>query len=474
MATVKKRGQSYLITVSNGYDITGKQIREYMTWTPEPGMTTRQIEKELNRQKVLFEEKILTAGVQNGNMRFADFTEIFLRDHARPNLKAQTVYGYEERLPRINKAIGHIRLKDLKPQHLAAFYANLQENGLRTKELATATFDLDAWLQEHKTSAAALTREHGLSVWALKQTRARRPIAKESAVKIAAIIGQDISSLFKIEKDMTPLSPGTVRTYHRTISAILRRAVKWNYIQGNPADRVDAPGGNDQEAAYLDEPDVRRMLELLAKEPIKWRTLIMFDLLSGIRRAELGGLRWTDIDFQNSIITIRQTYNYIPSKGAYVDTPKTAKSARSIRISKAAILLLSEYKEWQDRQRAMLGDAWEDIDGRVFTNDFGAPIFPTSITQWFSKFVKRCGLPKVSVHSLRHTCASLMISNGVPLVAVSKQLGHAQTSTTANIYTHVIQATEARAAHTFDRFDDVIFPDKRQISDNPTPEASAG
>lgn len=157
-----------------------------------------------------------------------------------------------------------------------------------------------------------------------------------------------------------------------------------------------------------------------------------------------------------------------------MDTPKTAKSARSIRISKAAIFLLSEYKEWQDRQRTMLGDAWEDIDGRVFTNDFGAPIFPTSITQWFSKFVKRCGLPKVSVHSLRHTCASLMISDGVPLVAVSKQLGHAQTSTTANIYTHVIQATEARAAHTFDRFDDVIFPDKRQISGNPTSEASAG
>lgn len=474
MATIKKQGRGYKITVSRGYDIHGKQLREHMTWIPDPGMTARQIEKELNRQAVLFEEHILSAGVHDGGTRFAEFAEIFLRDYARPNLKAQTVYGYEERIQRINKAIGHIRLKDLRPQHLAAFYANLQEDGMRVKELATATFDLAAWLRENDTTLVEIHRNYGISMWALKRTKARKSIAPESAGKIADVIGRDRKDLFTIERDMTPLSVGTIQTYHRTISAVLHRAVKWGYIRDNPADRVDTPGTARKEAAYLDEPDVRRLLELLAKEPIKWRTLITFDLLSGIRRGELAGLRWSDIDFDNGVIHIRQTYNYIPTKGAYIDTPKSAKSARSIRVSKSAILLLSEYRSWQDHQRAILGDAWEGVDDRVFTNDFGAPIFPTSITQWFSKFVARTGLPRVSVHSLRHTCASLMISEGVPLVVVSKQLGHAQTSTTTNIYTHVIQAAEARAAQTFDRFDDVIFASKHQISTNEDNKVSAG
>lgn len=125
MATVKKQGRGYKITVSQGYDINGKQIRTHMTWVPDPGMTPRQIEKELNRQAVLFEEQVQAAGVKNGNIRFADFAKLFIEDYARPNLKAQTVYDYEEHLKQINQAIGHIRLRDLRPGHLAAFYANL-------------------------------------------------------------------------------------------------------------------------------------------------------------------------------------------------------------------------------------------------------------------------------------------------------------------------------------------------------------
>ena len=119
-------------------------------------------------------------------------------------------------------------------------------------------------------------------------------------------------------------------------------------------------------------------------------------------------------------------------------------------------MMLREYQQWQDTQREKLGDAWEDQDGRVFTSDTGAPIFPDSVTQWFSAFVARSGLPKVTVHSLRHTYASLMIADGTPLVVVARQLGHAQTSTTANIYAHAIASAQAKAMQTFDRFNDVV------------------
>lgn len=92
----------------------------------------------------------------------------------------------------------------------------------------------------------------------------------------------------------------------------------------------------------------------------------------------------------------------------------------------------------------------------MFTSDTGAPLFPDSVTQWFTAFVARSGLPKVTVHSLRHTYASLMIADGAPLVVVSKQLGHAQTSTTANIYAHAIASAQAKAMQTFDRFNDMV------------------
>ena len=104
----------------------------------------------------------------------------------------------------------------------------------------------------------------------------------------------------------------------------------------------------------------------------------------------------------------------------------------------------------------------QDAGGRVFTTELGAPIFPDSITAWFSKFIARSGLPKVTVHSLRHTYASLMIADGTPLVVVSKALGHAQPSTTANIYAHVIASAEAKAMETFDRFDDVVAVKKAE------------
>lgn len=389
MATVKKRGNSYKITVSCGYDMTGKQLRQHMTWTPELGMTDRQIEKELERQKVLFEERARNALTLDSGIRFQHFSELFLREYARPTLKAKTAWGYEQKLERINQAIGHIKLKDLKPAHINAFYANLQEDGM------------------HKKTGGKL-------------------------------------------------SPGTVNTYHRVLSAVLFRAVKWGYIAANPASRADLPSIANRKAAYLDEPDARRLLELLHDEPIKWRAMITFDLLSGLRRGELLGLRWRDMDMEAQTITINQTSNYTPNRGVYVDTPKSSTSNRPLRLSRSAFILLMEYKSWQNAQREACGDAWRDEDGRVFTTDDGAPVFPDSITQWFGKFVKRAGLPKVTVHSLRHTYASLMIADGVPLVVVSSQLGHAQPSTTLSIYAHVIASAEAKAAQTFDKFSDVV------------------
>lgn len=311
----------------------------------------------------------------------------------------------------------------------------------------------------HGMSVSRFAAAAGLSRSTVKNAMEKKHIAKESAEKIAAAMGRKLTTTFTLERDMEPLAAATVLAYHRTLSAILTKAVQWGYMNTNPADRAEKPKLGRKEAPYLDEADARRLLELLQAEPIRWRALITFDLLSGLRRGELLGLRWQDVDIDARMIQVRQTSNYLPGLGVYTGAPKTSTSRRPLKLLKAAMLLLLEYQRWQDAQRTALGDAWEDQDGRVFTTDSGAPIFPDSVTQWFAQFVRRTGLPPVTVHSLRHTYASLMIADGTPLVVVSHQLGHAQTSTTANIYAHVIAAAETKAQEAMDdRFKDLIAP----------------
>lgn len=457
MATIQKRGKSYRIAIAHGYDIHGKQLREWMTWSPPPGMTERQIQQELQRQVVAFEDKVRHRTTHDGNIRLVDFTEIFMEQYAKPNLKKKTVYGYKTKMELINQALGHIRLKDLKPGHIASFYANLQEENIRARTMAIPKVDFAAWISEHNTSMEALSRTTGLSVWVFKQMKKGQGVDIKGAKTFAAAYGIPYDDFFTTQRDSTPLKPGTIHTYHRTLSAVLYRAVKWKYIESNPAERADLPSIAHRRAKYLDEPDARRLLELLQDEPIMWRGIITFDLLSGLRRAELLGLRWCDVDMDNQILHIRQTWNYVPDAGCYIDTPKSEDSERPLKISRTAVLLLLAVQSWQDQQAEIFGDAWANPDGRVFTREDGRPLFPDSITKWFTAFVKRSGLPPVTVHSLRHTYASLMIADGTPLVIVSHSLGHAQVSTTSNIYSHVIASAEAKAVEVFDRFGDVAL-----------------
>lgn len=459
MATIKKQGTGYKISVSHGYDINGKQLREHMTWTPPAGMTARQLEKELNRQATLFEEQVKCSATHDGNIRLKEFTDIFLADYARPNLKAKTVFNYEKTMERANAALGHIKLKELKPGHIASFYANLQEPGMRGGVCAVSKIDLDVWMRDNSTTMTELSKRAGVSVWILKQIKSGKRVAQDCAQATAAAIGMKYATAFDTVRDMNPLSAGTIHTYHRILSAVLFRAVKWGYISTNPASCADLPSIANRQAAYLDEPDARRMLELLQGEPVKWRAMVALDLLSGLRRGELCGLRWSDVLFDSECITVRQTSNYLPGRGVYVDTTKTATSNRPLRLARVAFLLLLEYKQWQDAQREALGDAWVNADDRVFTRDDGRPLSPDSLTQWFHKFlVKNNFPPKISVHSMRHTYASLMIADGTPLVVVSHNLGHAQVSTTSNIYSHVIASAEAKAAQSFDKFNNLVMP----------------
>ena len=241
MATIKKQGKGYKISVSHGYDINGKQLRAHMTWVPPAGTTARQLEKELQRQAVLFEEQVRHSITHDENIKLVDFTALFLKEYAYPTLKAKTAYGYEQRMAVLNQALGHIKLKDLKPGHIIACYANLQEKGMRKRVMAAPKIDFAAWMRERKTNMAALARSTGLSVWTFKQLRGGNTITQESAQKVAAALGVQYDHFFTTQRDMTPLKPGTIHDFHRVLSAVLGRAIKWGYIKEAATSRVDLP-----------------------------------------------------------------------------------------------------------------------------------------------------------------------------------------------------------------------------------------
>ena len=222
----------------------------------------------------------------------------------------------------------------------------------------------------------------------------------------------------------------------------------------NPASRVRPPRVERKEAKYLDEKQTLKLLELLENETPLHKTMIKLFIYSGLRRGELCALEWKDIDFANNLITVRRTSQYLPGKGIFTKETKTVTSDRTIKLPLQAFEMLKEYKKGQKEDQLRAGDKWVKTD-RIFTQWNGEPIHPDSITGWFREFIQKTDLPQVSIHSLRHTNITLLIAAGVPLRTVSYRAGHAQTSTTANIYSHAIKTADEMAA---DVLDDILKP----------------
>lgn len=454
MATIEKRGQSYRITVSSGYDLRGNQIRHKMTWKPSSGMTEKQIEKELQKQAVMFEEKCRTGQFLDGSIKFADFADYWMIEYAKKQLRPTTVNGYEHMMKRIKPAIGHIRLDRLQPHHLMTFYANLQEGGIRKDKKYRPAIDFRRYLKENNITQITLAERAGVSISVIYTVVRDGNISEISAKKIASAIPEKaFDELFApISGSDRKLAPKTVSHYHRLISSILDKAVKWQVLLSNVCNRVEAPKAERKEARYLDDEQAMMLLDCLESEPLQYRTMITLLLYSGMRRGEMCGLEWSDINFKDCLVDINKSSLYLKDKGIYEDETKNFSSKRVIKIPEFVIQLLAEHRREQSIEKFRLCDQWENSE-KIFTQWNGKPIHPDTLTTWFRKFIKRNSLPDACLHSLRHTNATLMIAEGVDLRTVSKRLGHAQMSTTGNIYTHAIQTADEKAS---DKIGDVL------------------
>lgn len=241
------------------------------------------------------------------------------------------------------------------------------------------------------------------------------------------------------------LSPKTILEHHRLIHTVFENAVMEGLISSNPADRVIPPKNEAPEVEYYQPEDIEAIQNALEEEPIKWKAFTYVLLITGARRGEVVGLRWSDIDFENNTISFERNVQYLPTKGIYVDTPKTSKGYRTISVPAEMIRVLRSYKAWQAGEKMRLGVFYED-QGFIFTKEDGSPMHPDTPNRWLKRFADRHGLSHIHPHAFRHSMASLLFFKKADNVSVSRRLGHAQVSTTENIYAHVIKKADKENA----------------------------
>ncbi len=241
------------------------------------------------------------------------------------------------------------------------------------------------------------------------------------------------------EKTIKPLSGKTILEHHRLLRAMLHKAVYWQLIVSNPAERVQPPKAMKPKRRYYDDEQCKILLENLTElgeEQIKYKVAIILTIFTGVRLGELMGIEWQDVNFKTGIVNINRSSQYLADKGVFTKTLKTESSYREVAIPDFVISLLEEYK-WYDKQKSFYGELWTNSN-RLFVQADGKPMYPSTISKWFVKYVAQIGLPVINFHGLRHTNATLLISQNIDVAVVASRLGHAQITTTYNFYVHPI------------------------------------
>ena len=264
------------------------------------------------------------------------------------------------------------------------------------------------------------------------------PYFQQRGITLGGLQAVDIQMFYTSQ--LKRVSANTVIHYHAIIHRALKYAVKTDLIDVNPADKVERPRKDRFTASFYDGNEVNRLFQAARGTPLELP--VMLAAFYGLRRSEVVGLKWDAIDFENKTIAIRHTVTACAEKGRRIevaaDTTKTASSRRTLPLVPAFQTKLAALKEEQEKNRILCGRSYcTDYLGYVLVDAMGNRLKLSYISTAFPALLKRNGLRPIRFHDLRHSCASLLLKNGVPMKQIQEWLGHSTFATTADIYSHL-------------------------------------
>jgi integrase len=445
----EKTGENkFRITVYGGYDPKGKQRKKKATVTIAPDILRNQkkLKIELDRLRLELQEEVDSDGLFDGRIRFTDFVDLWKERYALKFLKPTTIEFYDNVLRRILPEIGNVKLEDLNRRHIDNLYRDLENGGTTMNVKYAFIGDFRAYLKARNITQAQMAEKTGLSKAVVARLCKGENINHISYAKLAKHVDKELFTAVNADE---MLSSNTLCHYNKVLNAIFEKAIKWGYMDRNLCKMVEHTRPQSEPAPYLDDVQLRLLFKLLEAEPAQFRTMITLLAVSGLRRGEIKGMKWEDVDYNTNTIHVRRELLYTRTKGVYVDdTCKTKSSVRSIRLPKSVFEMLKRHQIAQTEVRLMMGDRWTN-DGWVFTNESGVHLHPSTITKMFNQFIKRHGLAEewqgIHIHSLRHSNASLLLARDVKLPKIAQRLGHASPTITTSTYIHPFESSDDEA-----------------------------
>lgn len=376
---------SYTIRVYHGYDGQGKRLKPYtMTYKPAPNMTAKQIEKELQKISIEFEERCKNGMTGNADrITLEEYSKIYLEAKIK-TLSPSTFEFYERAIKnKILPALGFHKVNQIKPPHIQAFINQL--SGI-TKQKRDGTNSIE------------------------------------------------------------PLKPASIRRYLTVAQSIFKLAVKQNIIQSSPAkaELLEIPRVVAPKIEIFTKQEAAEMLSYLELEDLQFQVFIQLAIMTGARRGELTALKFSDFDYVNNKVTIERAAVKLKGQPTQIKPPKDYE-VRTLAVNPYCIDLVKLLRVQKDKQAEALGNQWNEHDW-LFTQDNGEIMNPQTPTKQFSKFLARNHLKHRKLHSLRHTSATLLLYGGVNIKQVQERLGHGDITTT-NKYLHYISEADEQAAN---------------------------
>jgi len=423
----------------------------------EENLTEAKFRKQVEKFSLSFEEEVnaayeqRTKQIRSNVLTFSELAVEFIQ-----NIDLHLSQCYYERatyvVERFNqylklKHLDKVPISEIKVRDLQLFL-----NSFTTYEASKNAVKLIKDLPK-TVSFRLLARENIINRFSSYNMRHNDfHILKEKAVKICSLYNLNIDEYFEDVVDIRQYSVETIKGFRRVLRTIFNEAVRYEWIAKNPvcATKVGV-GSNNTSLRPITEKEVFslaetqlfiHLLDQLGEEEINKKIVLKTMILTGVRKGEMAGLRWSDIDFENKVVHIKRNRLYSKRKGTYEKPPKTETSVRDIPIPDSLIENLKEYYEW-----FKITD--KDFDERLDEYYICSTIYREVAAvdtpyRWLKKFLVDHDFKHLGCHGLRHTYCSILLSQNVPIQTVSKYMGHSDSTITLKVYSHFIPDTQDR------------------------------